>query len=67
MSGGRYEFVVGGAFGPHLRSMFADLDIEDRRRRTRLVLHAADDAVLLSLLARIAGDDREVESVKVTG
>ena len=64
MTGGRYEFVVAGAFGPQLRSMFADLEVEDRPGQTLLVLHPADDAALLSMLARIADDDRELERIQ---
>src|SRR5664279_3425066 len=64
MTGGRYEFVVAGVFGPQLRSMFADLEVEDRPGQTLLVLHSADDAALLSMLTRIADDDRELERIQ---
>jgi len=65
MSGGRYELVVGGAFGPVLRSMLDDLDIEDRPGCTRMVLHDAKDADLLALLAIVVSDDRELEQILV--
>jgi len=59
-----FEFVVLGALGPHLRSMLADLEIDDRPSETVLFLRDSDESVLLALLAKIAGDDREVQAIR---
>jgi hypothetical protein len=64
MAAEMFEFVVLGALGPHLRSMLADLDIDDRPSETVLFLRDSDESVLLSLLARIAADDREVQAIR---
>ncbi len=59
-----FEFVVLGALGPHLRSMLADLDIDDRPSETVLFLRDSDESALLSLLAKIAAKDREVQAIR---
>ena len=59
-----FEFVVLGALGPHLRSMLADLDVDDRPSETVLFLQDSDESAMLSLLAKIAGDDREVQAIR---
>ena len=59
-----YEFVVAGALGPYLRSMLSELQVEERPRHDLLVLTDSDESSLLSLLARIAGDDREVQAMR---
>lgn len=64
MAAEMFEFVVLGALGPHLRSMLADLDIDDRPSETVLFLRDSDESVLLSLLARIAADDLEVQAIR---
>jgi len=64
MAAEMFEFVVLGALGPHLRSMLADLDIDDRPGETVLFLRDSDESALLSLLAKIAGDDREVRAIR---
>ena len=64
MAAEMFEFVVLGALGPHLRSMLADLDVDDRPSETVLFLQDSDESALLSLLARIAADDREVETIR---
>ena len=58
------EFVVLGALGPHLRSMLADLDIDDRPSETVLLLRDSDESAMLALLAKIAADDREVQAIR---
>lgn len=59
------EFVVLGALGPQLRSMLADLDIDERPGETVLLLQDCDESALLSLLAKIvARDDREVQAIR---
>ncbi len=63
--GGVYEFVVAGSFGPLLRSMLSDLDIDDRCSETRLRLTNAEDVELFSLLAVILDGDHELERVLV--
>ncbi|HYN72909.1 MAG TPA: hypothetical protein VES60_10440 [Nakamurella sp.] len=64
MAAEMFEFVVLGVLGPHLRSMLADLDIDDRPSETVLFLRDSDESVLLSLLARIAADDLEVQAIR---
>ena len=64
MAAEMFEFVVLGALGPHLRSMLADLDIDDRPSETVLFLRDSDESMLLLLLAKIAGDDREVQAIR---
>ena len=64
MASETFEFVVLGALGPQLRSMLADLDIDDRPSETVLFLRDSDESMLLSLLAKIAGDDREVQAIR---
>ena len=64
MASETFEFVVLGALGPQLRSMLADLDIDERPGETVLLLHDSDESALLSLLARIATDDREVQAIR---
>ena len=64
MAAEMFEFVVLGALGPHLRSMLADPDVDDRPSETVLFLQDSDESALLSLLARIAADDREVETIR---
>ena len=64
MAAEMFEFVVLGALGPHLRSMLADLDVDDRPGETVLFLQDSDESALLSLLAKIAGDDREVQAIR---
>ena len=63
MSGGLYEFVVAGAFGPMLRSILIDLDVQDQPAETRLFLTKADDATLFAVLAKILTEDRVLESI----
>src|SRR5664279_6027734 len=46
------------------RSMLSDLQVEERPRHHMLVLTDSDESSLLSLLARIAGDDREVQAMR---
>ena len=64
MAAEMFEFVVLGALGPLLRSMLADLDVDDRPGETVLFLRDSDESALLSLLAKIAGDDREVQAIR---
>ena len=64
IEGGCYEFVVAGALGPYLRSMLSELQVEERPRHDLLVLTDSDESSLLSLLVRIAGDDREVQAIR---
>jgi hypothetical protein len=63
---GVYEFVVAGSLGPVLRSMLADLEIEDRCGDIRLRLINVSDEQLLSLLAVLARADCELEHVLAT-
>jgi len=44
--------------------MLADLDVDDRPGETVLFLRDSDESALLSLLAKIAGDDREVQAIR---
>jgi len=44
--------------------MLSDLQVEERPRHHLLVLTDSDESSLLSLLARIAGDDREVQAMR---
>jgi hypothetical protein len=64
MAAEMFEFVVLGALGPQLRSMLADLDIDERPGETVLLLQNCDEVALLSLLAKIATDDREVQAIR---
>lgn len=63
-SGEMFEFVVAGVLGPHLRSMLADLHIDERPCETVLLLQDSDEASLLSLLAKITANDREVQAIR---
>ena len=47
-----------------MRSMLADLDIDERPGETVLLLQDSDESALLSLLAKIATDDREVQAIR---
>lgn len=67
MSGGVYEFVVAGAFGPLLRSMLVDLEVRDRHAETRLFLSHADQAQLFAVLSTVVNEDRVVESILLDG
>ncbi len=67
MSCGKYQLIVRGTFGPVLRSLFADLEIEDKSAQTELMMRAADDSVVLELLAGIVRDGRELEQLRVDG
>jgi len=64
MASETFEFVVLGGLGPQLRSMLADLDIDERPGETVLLLQDSDESALLSLLAKIATDDREVQAIR---
>ena len=64
MASETFEFVVLGALGPQLRSMLADLDIDERPGETVLLLQDSDESALLSLLAKIATDNREVQAIR---
>jgi hypothetical protein len=64
MASETFEFVVLGALGPQLRSMLADLDIDERPGETVLLLQDSDESALLSLLAKISTDDREVQAIR---
>jgi len=64
MAAEMFEFVVLGALGPHLRSMLADLEVDDRPSETVLFLQNSDESALLSLLAKIAANDREVQAIR---
>ena len=58
------EFVVRGRFGAYLRSVLADLEIEDRPAQSVLVFREPDQLALLELLAKVIGEGREIESVR---
>jgi len=58
------EFVVLGRFGAYLRSVLADLEIEDRPAQSVLVFREPDQLALLQLLATVIGEGREVQSVR---
>jgi len=59
-----FEFVVSGTLGPYLRSMLADLEIEHRPAESVIVLVDPDELSLLSLLAKVTGENREVQSIR---
>ena len=67
MTSDTVEFVVLGRFGPYLRSMLADLEIEDRAAESVLVLREPDQVSLLSKLATVIGQGREVQSIRCLG
>jgi hypothetical protein len=64
MASDTVEFVVLGRFGPYLRSMLADLEIEERPAESVLVFREPDQISLLSQLATIIGQGREVQSIR---
>ena len=64
MSAPIYEFVVTGRIGPNLRSMLADLEIEDRPPHTRLTLRHCDQATLLCAIGGIAAGTGEIKTIR---
>ena len=64
MGGDHSSSLLPAHWGPCLRSMLSDLQVEERPRHHLLVLTDSDESSLLSLLARIAGDDREVQAMR---
>ena len=59
-----YEFVVNGRIGPNLRSMLADLEIEDRPAHTRLTLRHCDQSSLLCAIGGIAAGTGEIRTIR---
>ena len=64
MTSDTVEFVVLGRLGPYLRSMLADLEIEERPAESILVFREPDQISLLSQLATVIGQGREVQSIR---
>jgi|GEM_PF-1015594 hypothetical protein len=64
MASDTVEFVVLGRLGPYLRSMLADLEIEERPAESVLVFREPDQISLLSQLATVIGQGREVQSIR---
>jgi hypothetical protein len=59
-----YEFVIAGRIGPNLRSMLADLNIEDRPPNVRLTLRRCDQVTMLRAVAEIAAGTGEIENIR---